>query len=165
MWEEVSEDYLKKLIIGWYERSQGRIVEFTPFDKFICLWISFNAWATRESQKDIDRNMIKWAKENDLLRETFNNLTTNPDFNNMLGQLKSMCPIPRHRVWNGTDRVTIDDIKKWDEVLEAIYVVRCNLIHGRKSLKNIPDMQLVDLAYGILSRIFNSVIEQLKSTV
>jgi len=165
MWEEFSEDYLKKLIIGWYERSQGRIVELTSFDKFICLWISFNAWGTHESQKDHDRDMIEWAKKNDLLRETFNTLTLDPDFNNMLKQFKNMCPTPRHRTWKGPDKVTTSDIKKWNEVLEAIYVMRCNLIHGRKSLRNIPDMQLVDLAYEILGRVFNNVITRLKNTV
>jgi hypothetical protein len=162
MLEEWMEQYLKKLIVEWYERSGGTIREFTPFDRFICLWISFNAWGSHESGRETDRAMIEWAKNNDLLNRAFNGLATEQNFNFTLEKLRRMCPIPRHRKWNGSDRVTIDDPRKWGEVLEVIYVIRCNLFHGRKSLQNIPDVQLVDLAYEILSKVFESVITPLK---
>jgi hypothetical protein len=162
MLEELMEDYLKKLIVEWYERSHGTMMEFTPFDRFICLWISFNAWGIHESRKETDRDMVEWAKENDLLKRTFNALATEHGFHVTLERLRNMCPIPRHRKWKGSDKAIIKDPRKWDEVLEVIYVIRCNLFHGRKSLQNIPDIQLVDFAYEILSRVFNGVIMQLQ---
>jgi hypothetical protein len=44
MLDERIEQYLRKLIFEWYGRSRGAMREFTPFDRFICLWISFDAW-------------------------------------------------------------------------------------------------------------------------
>lgn len=163
-WGEVgiSEDYLRDIIIGWYTRSQGSKVKFTPFDSFVSLWISFNAWGTHKSRKETDRTMVEWAKEDYTLKETFNTLLKDSDFFHALKQLKGMCPIPRHRKYKGSKEAIINDVREWEQVLEVIYVIRCNLFHGRKSLRNEPDRQLVNLAYKILSKVFAGVVRHLK---
>lgn len=101
MWS--TSHYLREIILGWYRRSQGAVLDFTPCDKFISLWISFNAWARHVSRKETDRRMIEWAKENNLLRQTFDSLMDGKqEFQNAVWKLKGLCPIPRHRIHRGS---------------------------------------------------------------
>ena len=49
---------------------------------------------------------------------------------------------------------SISNINSFDELLDVIYQVRCNLFHGQKSAIDANDRELVDLAFHILSKIF-----------
>jgi len=158
--------YLRKLIVNWFRRSQGELVdEFTIFDKFVSLWISFNAWGTYQSQKDTDRQMIEWTKSNEALKERLGELLTNDsDFIQDISDLKNMCPIQRHKPYRGSHEVNITSINNFNEVLEAIYVMRCNLLHGFKDPEDIRNQTLIRLAFQILSKLFSEIVNGLSSS-
>ncbi len=45
------------------------------------------------------------------------------------------------------------------ELMQIIYQIRCNLFHGKKSMDDPHDLELVQLAYRILSRIYRPFVE------
>jgi hypothetical protein len=55
----------------------------------------------------------------------------------------------------------ITDIKEFGQILAAIYQVRCNLFHGQKDPGNSHDRELVELSFGILSKVFKPIVDHL----
>jgi len=107
--------------------------------------------------------MIEWAKKNSDLVTRFSNLLANDDgFKANVIALKNKCPIERSRPYNGSDQIVITNVGNFDEVLEAIYVIRCNFFHGHKS----PDESrvLIEIAYHLLSRLFSEIVSELSSS-
>jgi hypothetical protein len=157
---------LRKLISDWYRRSQGEnIREFDIFDKFASLWISFNAWETYESQEESDRDKIEWAKENPALKQKYSELIANNNtFKEKVLALQSLCPIYRNKPYNGSREVRIANLVNFGEVLEAIYVIRCNFFHGEKSPDEPRDIKLTELAFSILSEVFSVKIAEISSS-
>jgi len=157
---------LRKLVVDWFRRSQGETVsEFDIFDRFTSLWISFNAWETYESDKESDRKKIEWAKMNTDLNSKFSELLSDdPTFRQDVTALQEMCPIRRNRPYKNSNEVTIANINNFNEVLEAIYVIRCNFFHGEKSPDDRRDRTLTELAFRILSKVFAAKISQLSSS-
>jgi hypothetical protein len=45
-------NYVREIILAWFDRSQRLPVKMTLFDHFISLWISFNAWGRFASNKE-----------------------------------------------------------------------------------------------------------------
>jgi len=145
------EENIRNIIKSWYERSTGREVEFTIFDKFISLWISFNAWMSYKSGKKRDKMMVNWAAKE--LEEFYREiLKSNSRFKEKVKQLKEYTPIYDSR--DSTRFKEISDINNFSEVLFSIYKIRCNLFHGGKKLISSRDERLVGLAYEILSSVF-----------
>jgi hypothetical protein len=163
MW--MAHKHLRKLIIDWFNRSQGKVIQFDIFDRFASLWIAFNSWMGYESQNEHDRDMIEWAKTNADLKNTYAQLISNDSrFVQVVKALKDMCPVERNREYKGSREVNIADIKNFDEVLEAVYVIRCNFFHGQKSPENQRDRCLVELAFRILEKLFSPTVKKLSSS-
>lgn len=158
--------HLRKLIVNWFRRSQGESVnEFNSFDRFVSLWISFNAWGKYESRIESDRDMIQWAKfDGDLTNRFAELFRKDSEFSKDVNALKSLCPIQRHRPYRGTREVNITNINNFSEVLEAIYVIRCNFFHGSKAIDDKRDQTLVELAFKILSKLFSEKVKELSSS-
>ncbi len=68
--------------------------------------------------------------------------------------LRGRCPVRRSKRYRGSDYATINDVNNFSEVLELIYVIRCNLFHGQKLFEDPRDRELVRHAFGVLSRLF-----------
>lgn len=157
--------FTHELIIGWYDRSQKeKARKFTIFDQFISLWLAFNAWGTYKSKKDTDNQMLKWIKKNTDLPTIHNQLMKdNKDYQQRVKRLAEYTVLdmrPGHR----RDSKSIGNINNFNEVLEVIYQIRCNLFHGQKNEINPNDLELVDLAFHILSKIFRPVINEVKTS-
>ena len=155
----ISPVYLENLILNWVNRSQGRSMEFTAFDKFISLWIAFNAWVTYKSNSDRDIDMIEWVKKKSELPNMFKNLIeSNKVFVSDLQSLKAKCPVIDMRPRRKAKKKSINDIKNFNEVIDVIYQIRCNLFHGQKGADEQRDLELVDLAFRVLTEIFGRPI-------
>lgn len=152
----------EELIADWYKRSQKeKTRRFTIFDQFMSLWLAFNAWGTYKSKKDKDLEMLSWIKINTNLPEIHNRLVKDDEDYlqrvTRLSQYKVLNMRPGHR---GQSK-SISNINSFDELLDVIYQIRCNLFHGQKSEIDPNDRELVDLAFHILSKIFMPLVIRL----
>lgn len=141
---------IKNLIKVWYEKS---FMENDHFSKFLFLWICFNAWLAYRSGKDIDAHMIDWlvvqtASTSDLI-EKYETLKINKHFSNALKELANQAPIKDSR---GIRKdINIIDENDFENIVRAIYRIRCNLFHGGKSANESRDLKLVVLSNVILN--------------
>lgn len=47
------------------------------------------------------------------------------------------------------------------QVLEVIYVIRCNFFHEKKSMNEPHDLEVVLLSYRIMSKLFAPIVEKI----
>lgn len=140
-------------ITKWYLRSQGKKLKFSTVDRFISLWIAFVSWSEFESNGGTDREIIQWLKKSPFVLGIFRELLDNQQFHSALKELRG---VPIHR-YVKDEQVVIDSIKDLDQVLEFIYVIRCNLFHGHEDLE---DDYLINHCFTILSMIFAKIMEK-----
>lgn len=103
-------------------------------------------------------NAVK--KEPRLLTSYGKSITEDPEFLKAvkrLAEYKVLDMRPGHE----TESRSVEDIGNFGQMLDVIYLVRCNLFHGRKSEIDAHDKELVELAYHILSRVFRPIIDEL----
>jgi hypothetical protein len=137
----------------WLLRSQGKNIEFSVVDKFVSLWIAFVSWSEFVSNGQTDREILGWLKKSAFLLEYCKELRKDKEFTNSLLELRG---IPIHR-YIRDEQITINNIKDFGEVLEFIYVARCNLFHGHEDLE---DDYCVKNSFTILNKIFLKVIKK-----
>ena len=139
---------LEKIINNWYNRSNDENLD--EIDRFISLWISFNAWGCHETNTDVDRNMLDSLKKNQKMKESYNKAKKDEHFSKILSER-----IGDEITKRGQNKhVKLDDGKSLDSVLDVIYQIRCNLFHGRKDPDTVRDEILIKWAYEILTKIF-----------
>lgn len=159
---------LNRLIRDWYQRSQGITVrEPDAFDKFMYLWVSFDAWGKVASRKVSGRGVIDFCKtEKGLVGEHQRLLATDTEFAGNVARLKEMCPVRKIRRRHNRvlgEEVRINDVANFGEVLETIYTIRNNFFHGDKSPNSTRDLELVELAFRILSKVFAEAVRLISS--
>jgi hypothetical protein len=137
----------------WLLRSQGKSLEFSVVDRFVSLWIAFVSWSEFVSNGQTDREILGWLKKSAFLLEIFKELEKDREFADALLELRGI-PVHRHI---RDEQVTINNIEDFGEVLEFIYVVRCNLFHGHEDLE---DDYCIKNSFTILNKIFSKVIEK-----
>jgi hypothetical protein len=106
--------------------------------------------------------MLSWVKRNTELPQILEELIKKDSQFAIklqrLSQYKVLDMRPRHQ-----GRCTsISDIYSFDQVLDVIYQIRCNLFHGQKSIIDPHDTELVELAFYILSKLFEPIIDELQ---
>ncbi len=151
---------LKTIVRDHLSRSQHRNM---PMDqRFEALWKAFNVFGIFFSKEISDRNMLGWIIQKSDFSNLFNSLyNKDPDFRKNLVELKAQTPINDMRP-ESNKSVIINNVSNPRQVLNAIYQVRCNLVHGQKSRDNCRDRKLIRISYLILSRIVSSMIANLK---
>lgn len=151
---EIYNDETKKIIKNWFLRWQE---PQDCFDKFICLWISFNAfycWISleetwkrsiyvdflKENEKedwDISR-ILFFVKKNE---EFFNSLKDDPNLKKFHKYINIRTRENSKKIWWIIDlfkdeKVTYIDISDFKKYILVIYQVRNNLFHWWKNLDN-----------------------------
>lgn len=159
---------INRLIRDWYQRSQGIAVrEPDAFDKFMYLWVSFDAWSKIASREVSGRGAINFCKsEKSLVAEHQCLLTTDTEFGHNVARLKEMCPIrkiTRKKKQLVGEEVRINNVAEFGEVLETIYTIRNNFFHGDKSPNSARDLELVELAFQILSKVYAEAVRLVPS--
>lgn len=140
----------KTLIKDWYNNRARN--EQEPYFKLMCLWICFNAWLELESGKNSDRAMIEWLKSPDSntseIWSSYQAMLRTTVGEQNIKNLISSCPIGGSR----GRPINIADLYDSDNIIEAIYRIRCNLFHGGKAEGNTRDAKLVAYANNVLSK-------------
>lgn len=154
------EERIKNLIKTWHHKASE---EDYIFSKFIFLWFCFNAWLAYKSNESNDRCMINWLKRTNNysdIRIAFENIK-NPE---TIDELVKLSPIRRDESHprQGQD-IYISDKNDFDNIVEAIYRIRCNLFHGRKDADDKRDRQLVQACGNILSVWIGKLVEEWKN--
>lgn len=144
----------------WLKRSERAEVPIDDADRFISLWIAFNAWLKKEYGKNTtDKKMVERAKGNTALKEIFRKLSASDrDFTTNLSKLMRYIVIDMRDPSNEQreKRCTGD----YESFLDTIYQIRCNLFHGSKRVdEDEKDQELVTLALKLLRPLFKEFIE------
>jgi len=161
----------------WHNAARNR-PDHEPFIRFFELWMAFNNWAMRVTESDTDAEMIRKLVMSSALSTTFKSLMNgNKIFFDTVLRFAGYWPIfdvkdvrkngLRYRFSHlerpeyiaqllneGIKHKPADafDPKapKWGELIQTIYQVRCNLIHGEKG-DTTSDFYIVDGAFNALS--------------
>ena len=149
-------EYFTERWLGRAERGQEYIDDG---DRFVSLWIAFNGWMKGkfgEAERDV--TLVNRVKKSDDIRQIFEALRSdNSDFAELLQQLSI------HTVADMRDLDNRNKIKRYngtfDSFMDVIYLVRCNLFHGRKNIEeDNKDFELVRLSYRILLPLFRACL-------
>ncbi len=156
-------DNQKNLIKRWFEKSKD---EENPFDKFISLWISFNAFYAAEHLLEPEWQQVKNIK--DEYKDIFvgvvaNNSAVFEEFKNYI-KVKSenfgFIQDLRYLVEKEKHKRRYLNLNSLCDYLECVYQVRCNLFHGGKNLKDGQDVEIVERAYQSLVVFLTAIYEQ-----
>ncbi len=126
------------------------------FTSSVFLWFCFNATLAFESAEDIDREMIDWLKgpeaSRSRLRSSFE-ASNSPTslFSGYLKTLMELTPIASTGRRRRRD-VEITSVDDFENIVEAIYRVRCNLFHGGKRPDDPRDQKLIKVCGQILEK-------------
>jgi hypothetical protein len=160
------------------KRNEPNESPFQTFTGFIEVWVGFNAWAACVTQEDSDAEMIKRLASNRILNDVFASLIrNNPEFLVAVRNFSHFWPIfsftsarklrlenvfrdfsrdeARQKlleanVKRGPEGSYNRELPSWRDTIQAVYRVRCNLIHGNKGSAPL-DFQIVGSAYKVLS--------------
>ncbi len=145
----------------WLERAERREVSVDDGDRFISLWIAFNGWMKGEFGEDkADRELIDKVKALEDMSRGFTNLKSqNQLFSKDLNKLGEY-PVADMRDINNARRTRRYD-GTFGSLIEVIYLIRCNLFHGRKDVKeDRKDFELIRLSYRILLPLFKEYLNR-----
>jgi hypothetical protein len=146
----------KEMIRSWCALAKERAERGDWFVAFCFLWMSFNGWISCITGGGTDRQMIDALCDDETLKGDFDDLMRrSTDFRNYLGTFSSKWPIkdgaqgnirrrPEPQEW------TVDRKPRWEQLLNAVYRVRCNLFHGNKGTYVERDKDLIEGAYKCL---------------
>ena len=148
-------DQVRDIIKRWFEKSEE---QSNVFDKFISLWISFNAFYANNhlQNKECEQLCIFIDKYERLVSET--KIFMNPVFKQLYNYINTD-KIPKGYIQNlrykteekrkneGSSYARLDSFK---DFIFVVYQIRCNLFHGGKNTENGQDIKLVSFANNAL---------------
>lgn len=150
---------VQELIKDWHwNRAKN---EEDPFYRFMCHWICFNAWLDYKSEKYTDREMLNWLKRqtqdtSDIIASYEAMKLTTVGIQN-LESLVAMSPIIDSK---GRTDIEISDVNDRDNIIEAIYRIRCNLFHGNKRSSSTRDVKLIRCVNFIMTKWMDNLISR-----
>jgi len=172
-------------IMKWYNQSQ--IEYITPFLK---LWFAFEGYLnqifpTENNQRELiekiknESHLFVWfekyinesSEAGDIFRNAIERLTKLTDIEPLLnnkGERISFSSLidkrerpPEIEVFKFQGVNLIRDYQAiFKQLIEVIYQVRCNLMHGNFSLDNYTHLELLEKAYIVLNMMFGSIIKR-----
>lgn len=160
------------IIKYWFKKC---ILEEEYFNKFICLWISFNCFFVAKFYEDASKiSKSDEPNERDYLNIIEKEYAIN--FRHILDDQKLLfdnfkytidkkdwCPgiiidmRPYHRI-NRRGKA-YSKVDSFHDYIDCIYQVRCNLFHGDKTPSNDNDLNLVKSAYVSLEALIKKIYE------
>jgi hypothetical protein len=149
--------FLKMIIHMWYERAQ---MSTDPFDKFIYVWISFEAFASNYTEEDSPFDVRNSLKNDPNIVILYKILMKTKPFSEKIMNLKKECPIYDTRKQHYDDpkfSKTICDPNNFGEVLEVLYKIRNNLFHGGKRPDKERDRKLATLSFFVLYDLLDTI--------
>ncbi|MDI6817042.1 MAG: hypothetical protein QME41_07620 [Actinomycetota bacterium] len=149
-------DQVRNLIVNWHDKA---LRENDVFSKFVFHWFCFNAWLAHESGRYADRAMLDWLRQNRASRLScaFDLIVDRSAIDRLIALSPIRGDATRHNQRDKFD-IYISNNNDFDNIVEAIYRIRCNLFHRRKEADDIRDQQLVDACGGILKGWIHALI-------
>lgn len=130
--------------------------KYEIFAKFIILWMSFNGYTkekykTKTNKYNPDRVQLDdFIAKDDKAKAIYNDLVGN-DSSELLSFFHYIQDKPEHKkgIYNyRNDKLShYDDFSSFEQYINAIYQIRCNLVHCSKDLTNEHDKLLVQRAF------------------
>ena len=148
---------IQNLIKVWYEKARNGNDHFT---KFVFLWICFNAWLDYSSGKDTDAEMIKWlvsqtAQTSDIVR-AFESSKHDILVVDSIDTLVNLSPFNDAR--GKRPQVVITNKNDFENIVWAIYRIRCNLFHGGSASNEDRVLNEVAMSKNILNIWIQNII-------
>jgi hypothetical protein len=140
---------VRELTREWFMAARGGQLGGGRFSTFICVWIAFNAlYAMRFDDGDGDKNQVRAFAKWERAVKQHHKLLAIPDYT------VAIATLAERGVHNFRNESTIQvhDPRDLVQVLDAVYQVRCNLFHGRKSAAAMRDRALVEASRLIVYR-------------
>ncbi len=141
--------------------------KYDIFAKFIIVWISFNGYTkekykTKNGKYKNDRNQLNdFINENSKAKNSYTNLIEDRS-GNLFSFFDYVQNKPYHKCgiynYRNDQLVPYDDFSSFEQYINAIYQIRCNLVHCSKDLTNEHDKLLVQIALDS----FKSFLEKLE---
>ena len=150
----------KRFTKEWLKRAEREDEPVDKGDKFISLWIAFNGWLKYKFGEQVgDRHLINKVKNLEIIKNAFNELKLNEqEFIQDLLKLSGYFVIDMRETANENREKKYTGT--FESLIEVIYLVRCNLFHGRKNLdEDEKDFNLICLSYDILLPLFKKTLE------
>lgn len=151
---------------GWLSRAERDArARLDNEDRFISLWIAFNGWIRgRYGDTHSDRALLDEVKHSDDLCDVFLAMRiTDTGFRNSLLKLGEYTVTHMRYPEDPSKSLVYDGT--FTSLMEVLYSVRCNVLHGRKDpSEDEKDILLVSLAYRILLPLFKQFLTQHKVT-
>lgn len=148
-------------LVRWWKLRAAE--EADPFVSFFIAYMCLDAWMTAASGSDSDAGKIRWLKTpGNPLREHWqgtSGLQEPLQGLREIGKVEDMRP--RHR----GEYTYLRDIHDFNQVVDFIYQIRCNLFHGGKSNVNTNDRSLVKLSSAILANWIEHALEEATATL
>ena len=145
----MNEQRIKNLIKVWWGKA---FRESDHFSKFLFLWICLNAWLAYESGEDVDRDMIDWLKkqngQSSKLVDCFETCKTKKTYVDSLKFFAGNSPFKDSR--GKRPDIIIKDENDFENIVEAIYRIRCNLFHGASEAHEDDIIRQIVLSNNIL---------------
>src|SRR2546426_10476275 len=121
-WDD-SPPYIRGIVREWYARSQDSEEWTSVFDRFIFLWIAFDAWGTCEFDRWGDR-MIDFVRSSPLQQHFKRDRLKIEQSLQDLSKEK----IPDYRKDpTGRARISLEDPHDFAKLMEVLYLIRNNL--------------------------------------
>jgi len=151
------QDYIR-FIETWMYRATRQEEMVDEADKFISLWIAFNAWLKMTYGEDVqDKTLIDKVSKNKELQIIFEELlkSNHQEFLENISELETFSIIDM-RYPNDADKAIKMENRDFENFIKVVYRIRCNLFHGRKDAtdKEGIDYRLICLAYNSLLPLF-----------
>lgn len=128
-------------------------------DKFISLWIAFNAWLKSSfGEAKADFQLIDEVVKLEEMNNVFEKLKKdNNEFQQLLVYLQGYSVVDMRYPKDEDKKISYDG--SFDLLIRSLYAIRCNLFHGRKNIDDDKkDRELVFLAYQILLPLFKEYL-------
>lgn len=139
----------------WQAVADG--TEAVPNDeisRFLALWIAFNAlFDLYYPGESGDHNQVRAFAKCERAQETHTHALSAPN----ASYSDAIATLQDKGVYNFRRKsvVTISDSSDLEQVMEAVYQVRCNLFHGRKVPADLRDRSLIHAAFTVVSALIS----------
>jgi hypothetical protein len=147
----------EEICLSWWRTAvKGEIDSTDPFFRFIASWVSFNGlYASRFTGGD--RAGVRHFARLAQAAVAHEHLLTQDARYAQAAHVLQRKPV---RDTGGSDNTyPVADVHDLDQVLNAIYQVRCNLFHGRKERRDFRDRYLVTAGFEIVSRLVGALLD------
>ena len=139
-----------EIMQSWIDK--GKLTN-NNFDKFICYWIAFNCYYANKTQiYGAERKMIHALKNDNECVDMFKEIYKNGAYSHLFAKLIEISPVYENIPNSNKNSSKLKKIS-FANIIETLYLVRCNLFHGSKAQEKDRDIEVIAAAAPILELI------------